>query len=623
MRNKLNRMITSSKKEHIQQCISDSSDSQSSLFKCVDMLFNKKKSTPLPKHDSAEELCSRMATFFTKKILTIHEGLAELQNESSQPDPDEEFQHSNYCFENFSTFTEEEVCKIIRQSATKSCCLDPIPTQMVKECLDILLPLITRIINQSFSTASVPKHLKLAAVTPILKKANLNADLMKNFRPISNLPFLSKVIEKIAVKQLLHHKDTHNLREKMQSAYRKFHSIETALLRIQHDLLLSLDQKQCVLMVMLDLSAAFDTVNHQKLLSRLDTTYGIRGRAHQWIKSYLTDRQQFVTIEGARSEKQPKTCDVPQGSVMGPNLYEDYSAKSLGAIFRKHDISFHIYADDTQAYLAFNTDDGEVSLHRLEACLCEIRHWMAANWLKLNDSKTEFIIFGSQNNLSKINIKTITVGGETINISQSVKSIGATLDCNLGLDKQIMTTCRSAWYHLHQISKVRRFLTTEQVKTVIHAHVTSRLDLNNSLLIGLPKKALTRLQMVQNASARLIMGLKKRDHITPTLAQLHWLPVEKRIIFKILLLVYKSLNGQGPAYLHELLIPYIPPRNLRSASENKLCVPSCHYADTRKRAFGIRGPSEWNNLPKDIKSCPSTNSFKKALKTHLFKLAYD
>ena len=620
LRNKLNGMICSAKRNYIQQCISQSDNGHKALFKNVNNLLNKKKSTALPQHDSAEDLCNRMATFFSEKIKIIHEGLAELQTETIHLEPDQVFNAT--CLNDFDLVTEEEVNKIIKKAASKSCCLDPIPTQLVKECLDVLLPLITRIINQSFANAYVPKAFKLAAVTPILKKANLIAEILKNFRPISNLPFLSKVLEKVAAKQMLKHKDTHSLREKMQSAYREFHSTETALIKICNDLLLSLDKKQCVFMVMLDLSAAFDTVNHQKLLDRLHTTFGIRGNAHKWVESYLKGRSQFVTIKGARSKTQQKTCDVPQGSILGPNLYEDYTAVPVGNIFRRNEILFHIYADDTQAYLPFEINTEKMSLERLENCLQEIRQWMAQNWLKLNDSKTEFIVFGSQANLDVLKTTSVTLGSENINISDCAKSIGATLDCHLNMNKQVVTTCRSAWYHLHQISKIRKFLTVDQTKSLVHAYVTSRLDQNNSLLLGLPKKLILRLQNIQNAAARLIMGVKKRDHITPSLIKLHWLPIERRIVFKVLLLIYKSLHGKGPKYLQDMLKPYNPPRDLRSASKNLLCVPDCHYMDTRKRAFSIRGPMEWNNLPQDLKSCSSVDSFKRALKTHLFKLSY-
>jgi len=272
--------------------------------------------------------------------------------------------------------------------------------------------------------------------------------------------------------------------------------------------------------------------------------------------------------------------------------------------------------------VSFDPTDEGASLDKLEQCLNEIKCWMTSNWLKLNDSKTEFIIFGTKNNLSHVQAKSVTVGESTISPTSSVKSIGAHLDCHLNMENQISATCKAAWFHLYQTGKIRKFLTVDQTKSIVHAYVTSRLDQNNSLLIGLPKKSLNRLQLVQNAAARLIVGLKKRQHVTPTLIKLHWLPVEQRILFKILLLTYKSLHGKGPEYLREMLIPYTPSRTLRSSSMDMLGVPSAHYVATEKRAFGIRAPYEWNKLPYAIRTKNSVDSFKVALKTYLFKCAF-
>ena len=183
--------------------------------------------------------------------------------------------------------------------------------------------------------------------------------------------------------------------------------------------------------------------------------------------------------------------------------------------------------------------------------------------------------------------------------------------------------CRNAWFYLHQIGRIKKYLTGEQVKSVIHAHVTSRLDQNNSLLLGLQKQKLTKLQHVQNAAARLISGTKLRDHISPVLRQLHWLPIEQRILYKVLVLVYKALNGYGPAYLHDLLQPYVPLRELRISQHHLLCVPKTKYVVTERRAFGIRGPTEWNKLPFELRCKETLSSFKGGLKTHLFLVAYD
>ena len=190
------------------------------------------------------------------------------------------------------------------------------------------------------------------------------------------------------------------------------------------------------------------------------------------------------------------------------------------------------------------------------------------------------------------------------------------------MHKQISATCKAAWFYLFQIGKIREYLTEDQAKTLVHAHVTSRLDTNNSLLLGTPKKDTRKLQLVQNAAARMIKGLKKRDHITPALRSLHWLPVEQRILFKVLLLTFKALRNQGPDYLKELLNMYVPARSLRCSTDNIIAVPECHYASTRKRAFGIRAPNEWNTLPRDIRHKPTVDSFKCALKTHLFRAAF-
>ena len=564
--------------------------------------------------------CARFSSFSADKIRFIHEGLEKVQDTSFTLDPDTPFVGTS--FSEFSPLSEEEVSKLIKDSAPKTSCLDPVPSKLVKECLDVLVPIITRIINQSFADGYVPKSFKLAAVIPLLKKIDLIPEILKNFRPISNLPYLSKILEKAATKQLIQHKDSNNLREKMASAYREHHSTETALLRVSHDLLMSMDRKKCILMVMLDLSAAFDTVNHDVLLERLSVRYGVKDTAHNWIQSYLHERRQFILIDGHRSQEQVKQCDVPQGSVLGPNLYEDYTAAPIGDIFRKHGISFSIYADDKLAYLEFDHTDIVMALQQLEICLQEVRIWMARNWLKLNDLKTEFIIFGAKKYLSVFQNATITIGDCSISSVKSVKSIGAHLDNNLTMDNQIAATCRSAWFYLYQIGKIRKYLTEEQTKTVVHAYVTSRLDMNNSLLLGVAQKKLKRLQMVQHAAARMITGLKKRDHITPALRDLHWLPIEKRILYKVLLLVFKSMHGKGPAYLAELLPAYVPSRSLRSSSDNMLVVPKCKYVETEKRAFGVRGPKEWNKLPAHLRTKTSIESFKTALKTFLFSDAF-
>ena len=234
----------------------------------------------------------------------------------------------------FKPATESEISKLIKKSATKSCDLDPLPTWLLKSCQDVLLPVITHIVNLSLSTSSVPPQMKIALITPLLKKILLDPETLKNFRPVSNLSYISKLIERVVAERLNDHLTSNNLHEVLQSAYKKFHSTETALLQVQNDLLMSIDADGGAILVLLDLSAAFDTIDHSVLLNRL-SDLGIHGAVLSWFKSYLTGRRQSVKIKGQRSSERDLPFGVPQGSVLGPILFTIYTIP-LGNIARSH-----------------------------------------------------------------------------------------------------------------------------------------------------------------------------------------------------------------------------------------------------------------------------------------------
>jgi len=563
-----------------------------------------------------------MVTFSSDKVKKIENILRDVQSKTTSNSdpivfPDSEL---NATFRSFHCVSEDDVRKLITSSASKSCILDPIPTYLLKECLDTLLPIITRIINLSLQTSTVPNAFKTAAVTPLLKKASLDPNCLKNFRPVSNLPFISKILEKVVLKQLNDHKLANNLHEKFQSAYRKNHSTETALLRITNNLLQSMDKKQCCFLVLLDLSAAFDTVNHDILTKRLSDRFGIKDDAIAWISSYLHQRSHFVTINRSKSKPVLQHCNVPQGSVLGPTFFSDYISP-LADIFAKWGVSFHSYADDTQIYVPFTPGlDEDLKLDRLRNCIRDVRLWMAENFLKLNDDKTDFIVIGNKCFTSQITQNHLAVGEHTVSASSSVKNIGASFDTSVSMGTEISAKCRSAWWQLYQISKIKKFLTADQLKTVTVSLVLSKLDQNNSLLHELPDYLLGRLQRVQNSAARMILSAGRQTDAVPLLVSLHWLPVKKRIKFKILLLVYKCLNGIGPLYLTELLFPYSNSdirKCLRSSSLDNLHVPQTNnkYGD---RSFAVCGPQLWNTLPLDIRNSTNVKSFKKSLKTFLF-----
>ena len=227
---------------------------------------------------------------------------------------------------------------------------------------------------------------------PLLKKYGADHELFSNFRPVSNLYFLSKVTEKAVAAQLMDHlNDNESLLEEFQSAYKSRHSTETALVRVQNDILKAVDNNRSVILLSLDLSAAFDTVDHSILLSRLQNRFCIRDTA-------LHSREQFVSVNGIESSKKNLLYGVPQGSVLGPLLYSLYPSP-LGDIARKHSIPFHLYADDTQLYLSFTSDcPNHLSSSKMavELCVKDIGDWMLRNKLKLNQDKTELLVISSK-----------------------------------------------------------------------------------------------------------------------------------------------------------------------------------------------------------------------------------
>ena len=247
--------------------------------------------------------------------------------------------------------------------------------------------------------------------------------------------------------------------------------------------------------------------------------------------------------------------------MLGPAFFTDYSSP-VASLIRDHGISVQCYADDTQLYVSFRPGEEAIALEKLERCIADLRVWMNNNRLKLNDSKTEFMIFGTKCKLKKIDIKSVRVGDVCITAVQHVRNIGAYFDSEMNMDTQVKNMCKSAWMNLYNISKIRNYLTVDQSKSVVHAYVTSKLDAN---LAGISLEQKSKLQRVQNAAAKLITKNKKHDHVTPLLHDLHWLPVEDRIIFKVLLLVFKSMNNEGLVYLKDLFTFCKPPLNLRSA----------------------------------------------------------
>ena len=260
---------------------------------------------------------------------------------------------------------------------------------------------------------------------------------------------------------------------------------------------------------------------------------------------------------------------------------------------------------------------------RIEHCVKDIRQWMKCNLLKLNDDKTEFIVFSSKHRSSQLQDLSINIGDNKILPVTHVKNLGITFDQFFTMEKHVAVVSKSCHFHLKNISRIRKYLTADACKTLVQALVISRLDYGNVLLYGLPKTTLYQLQRVHNTAARIVACSPRADHVTPILHDLHWLPVEKRITFKVILLTFKALLGQSPTYIIDMIKRYEPTRSLRSQSQNLLCVHKSKTATYGNRLFTKSAPTLWNDLPATLKNCKLVPGFKRQLKTLLFKKTYE
>jgi exonuclease III len=612
-REKVNGMIDSAKHEFYQNMIANCTDSKS-LFAVVDRLLGRRQSAPLPSQgSSSEELAEMFSEYFVEKIRIIRTSIPIVV-----ADPTTRSQNILTTFDSFEPVSPCEMMKLIMNSPNKSCALDPIPTNLVKTGAVQLNPILTHIVNASLSQGIFPDEFKTALVKPLLKKPSLNCEELKNYRPVSNLSLASKLVERAASKQLNAYLTENGLQEPHQSAYRQGHSTETALMHVYDSLVRSIGDRKAVLFVMLDLSAAFDTVDHHLLHHSLQDL-GITGTAADWFKSYLMSRIQNVTVKNAVSEPQELDCGVPQGSVLGPILFTLYTA-SLGSLLRKHGVCYHFYADDAQIWLPFEPSALDDAKAVLEKCLDDVRKWMAFHKLKLNADKSEYIVIRSKQIAQTFQTSSLSMDGASLMPSTATKNLGTVMQSDASMDAQVKAVCSACYLLLRNINKIKKFMDRSTLDKLIHAFISCKLDYCNGLLVGATQSQIKRLQKVQNAAARMLTGASWREHMTPVLRELHWLPVEQRIKYKVLLIVHKVLRGDGPAYLSSFIKPR-EDQGLRA--HHHLQVPFTRAASVFDRAFSVAAPRMWNDLPIALRDpTKQTETFKKQLKTHLFQTFY-
>ena len=391
-------------------------------------------------------------------------------------------------FSSFEKLSQLTVKECILNSAPKSCELDPIPSKLLIECLDSILPSLTDLFNSSLASGIFPQCFKSALVTPILKKRCLDHNDLNNYRPVSNLCFIAKILEK--------------------------HSTETALLKVVNHLFLSLNKGNISVLALLDFSSAFDTIDHTILVHRLHTDFGLTDTVLQWFSSYLTDRTHYVSLCNHCSAFAPVHSGVPQCSVLGPILFTMY-IKPLSAIIDSHSIIHHSFADDLQLQMSAPPDRISELLHSMQSCISDVKVWATANMLKLNDNKTELMLFTSKRTMHLHDLPTsITIRNAKFSFKQSVKNLGSTFDCHLAMNAHVTNIARTCYFELRSLASIRRILSSTATATLVSAFVLSRIDYCSSLLFGSTHDVTSHLLRIQNYTARVILCLSKSSSIT-------------------------------------------------------------------------------------------------------------
>ena len=355
---------------------------------------------------------------------------------------------------------------------------------------------------------------------------------------VSNLSFISKVIEWCMLLQSSEHCREYNLQPDYQSAYREDYSCETAILKISDNILWAMEKQSITALIALDLSAAFDMVDHNILLDILTTKFGIEEKSLQWFREYLRPWSFKVIINNKYSEEKDLTLSVPQGSCAGVNIFNLYCSPLHLVI--PDSLQLSGFADKHSVRKAFKASDRsaeESTIKELEQCMVTVKNWMDELRLKMNLSKTELIYFGFSKQLEKCTIRQIDVAGDLIIRSDLIKYLGVWMDAAMTFKQHIAKKCQVATLNLKRIRSIRHLITTDIAVSLCLSLCISHMDYCNSVLYGLPKSSLDKFQRIQNMCACLVLRKNMRESATQCLQELHWLPIKQRIEFKMLTLI--------------------------------------------------------------------------------------
>ena len=518
----------------------------------------------------------------------------------------------------FSEVTEIGVKKVTKSINSMSVDVDNINSYVIKLILDRICGILAHIINESFIQEIFPDRWKKAIIKPIPK---VSIPLSGNdFRPISLLPTLSKIIEKIVNIQIVQYLVKFDLLDPYQSAYKKNHSTLTALLKLNEDIFEALDDSEITLLVLLDFSKAFDTVNHKLLLAKLDIL-GFQSNVCGWVRSYLSGRSQMVKTDTEESEWEEIKNGVPQGSILGPLLFTILVSDMRMTIWNG---SYLTYADDTNLYWETPADMVNNSISDANTVLNNISNYCVNNRLVLNVGKCKYIIMGSRPAIKKVNniqLDAVKINNIVLERVREAKVLGVTYDEILSFKKQVNLSVSKAVGNFLQFARYKRFLSADSKITLCQSLVLSQFSYCDIIYASKDAYLEKKVQNIQNMCLRFIFNIKKRNHTDyiPLLKKLSWLNMKEKTIKNGLVLMYKILNGLAPNYLSDFITLTSDIHNINTRRRNNsIYISKTITSKIHRKSFYFLIANIYNSLPLNIKQSTSLSSFKKAIQKFIF-----
>ena len=464
------------------------------------------------------------------------------------------------------------------------------------------------IINDSLSSGTFPDDWKLARVTPVYKN-NGDVNIMSNYRPISVIGHIAKMVEQLVRSQLVSYLEEHAFISPDQSAYLKGHSTQTSLHRVIDDWLENINDNQTTGVCLLDISKCFDTISHHILLQKL-SMYGIKNTELEWFSSYLGKCKQTVLCHNKLSSFVDITSGVPQGSVLGPFLFLLFINDISN--FTTDGCVTNLFADDGMIY-ASGDSVSEVQL-KLQNCLINISKWYRENRLKINSDKSKVMLVGSKAQLKSLNVDEFILNyeGMPLELVENAKYLGMSINSDISWDFHVQRLCQNMYYHLSLLRRLRRIFPKELLLQVYKSYVQPRLDYGITLYGCSTQKNIDLVQRVQNHAARLITG--NFDYINcrgiDLVKSLNLYNIRDRRDYFLTILMFKAIYGIAPTYLSDRIVMNFDVNGYDTrGSDMDLYLPTLRK-EVYQNSFMYMGGKLWNDLPEFIQNSTNIDSFK-------------